>query len=143
MPKGGSTTPTAFVRSAILGNCDSTNLDWRTDHVKDGANKQREKIRLERRRAGLTTLKKQASAIGLSRSSTWAILRAHHKTSGLHAQTISRMLSCKRLPSSVRCVLREYVVEKAQGSYGHIVERRRRFAANFCDLPELARLIEQ
>jgi hypothetical protein len=139
MSKAGSTTPTAFFPSAIIG--DSTSLDWRTEGVKEAANKQRDKIRQigeALRRAGLDTLTKQASAMGLSRSTTWTILRASHKTSGLRAQLIRRMLAREELPSSVRCVLREYVIEKAQGHYGHSVERRRRFTAYFCDMPELA-----
>lgn len=66
------------------------------------------------------------------------ILRADHKCSGLHAGLICRMLARKELPPSVRAVLREYVIEKVQGQYGHNLGCRRRFAKTFRDMPELA-----
>lgn len=90
--------------------------------AKDGANRQRHRIRQigrALRDAGFVTLDEQAYTIGLPRSTTWTILRADHKISGLHAKVISRMLSCDQLPSAVRLVLCEYVIEKAQGHYGH------------------------
>jgi DNA invertase Pin-like site-specific DNA recombinase len=42
---------------------------------------------------GLVTLDEQARALGLSRSTAWAILKANHKSSGLAAGTINQMLS--------------------------------------------------
>lgn len=68
--------------------------------------------------AGLESLDEQAEAIGLSRSTTWSILRGHHKNSGLSTATISRILATKKLPIPVRNKLLEYVEEKAQGLYG-------------------------
>ena len=41
---------------------------------------------------GLVTLSSQSSALGLSRSTTWAILQANHKGSGLSGAIIKRML---------------------------------------------------
>ena len=111
-------------------------------HVgRDGALKQREKIRQIAkvlREGGKASVSELAGALGLSRSTTWALLKADHKTSGLHAKLIGRMLAHKDLPPSVRSVLREYIIEKATGHYGHSSVRRRRFAAYFWDMPELA-----
>ena len=46
---------------------------------------------------GLVTLDEQARALGLSRSTAWAILKANHKSSGLAAGTINQMLSSPAL----------------------------------------------
>jgi hypothetical protein len=43
--------------------------------------------------SGVVTLDEQAKALGLSRSTAWAVLKANHKASGLAASTINRMLS--------------------------------------------------
>jgi DNA invertase Pin-like site-specific DNA recombinase len=51
--------------------------------------------------SGLVTLDEQARALGLSRSTAWAVLKANHKASGLAAATISRMLSSPELPTHV------------------------------------------
>jgi hypothetical protein len=91
----------------------------------------------------LITLSQQASALGLSRSTTWKILQADYKTSGLHAGLIGRMLSQQELPPTVRSLLREYVIEKAQDHYGHKLVRRRRFAVYFWDMPELADFLKR
>jgi hypothetical protein len=42
--------------------------------------------------AGFVTLDQQPEALGLARSTTWTILRASHKGSGLSAAGINRML---------------------------------------------------
>lgn len=68
--------------------------------------------------AGFVSLDEQAEAIGLSRSTTWSILKGLHKNSGLTTNTISRILGTKKLPVPVREKLLEYVDEKAQGLYG-------------------------
>ena len=47
---------------------------------------------------GLVTLDDQARALGLSRSTAWAVLKANHKASGLAAGTINQMLSSQALP---------------------------------------------
>jgi hypothetical protein len=66
------------------------------------------------------------------------VLQADHKTSGLHADLIIRMLSSEALPFAVRCLLREYVIERVRGLYGHNLLCRRRFAGQLWDVPELA-----
>src|SRR5437762_2811307 len=78
---------------------------------------------------GLVTLDQQAQALGLSRSTTWYILRANHKKSGLSAAILNRMLKAPRLPGSVRARVLEYVEEKSAGLYGHNKLQQRRFAA--------------
>ena len=78
---------------------------------------------------GYVTLDAQAFALGLGRSTTWAILRANHKASGLSASVVSRMLGCPHLPHSVRKKLAEYVEEKVAGAYGHSDKQVQRFAA--------------
>ena len=86
--------------------------------------------------AGFRTLDEQARALGLSRSTAWAVLKANHKASGLAAATISRMLSSPELPTHVRATILMYVEEKLAGLYGHNKKQLRLFAARFnpCDL---------
>jgi hypothetical protein len=79
--------------------------------------------------AGFATLDKQAQAIGLGRSTTWTILKGNHKTSGLSATVINRMLAAPQLPPLVRLKILEYIEEKAAGLYGHRKIALRRFAA--------------
>ena len=78
--------------------------------------------------AGFVTLDQQADALGLCRSTTWVILQAEHKNSGLSATVVNRMLGSARLPSPVRAKLIEYVREKMAGCYGHSQAQLRRFA---------------
>ena len=70
-------------------------------------------------RAGYQSLDKQASALGLSRSTTWAVLQANHKSSGLSGSVIKRMLRSRDLPPAARQWIEEYVAEKLAGTYGH------------------------
>jgi hypothetical protein len=79
-------------------------------------------------RSGLITLDQQANALGLSRSTTWTILRGNHKASGLSALIIDRVLSSPNLPSLVRTKILEYVREKTSGLYGHSDRRMRKFS---------------
>jgi hypothetical protein len=79
--------------------------------------------------SGYVTIQQQAKALGLSRSTTWAIWRAEHKASGLSAMLIHRMLHNPRLPSRVRARILEYVDEKSAGLYGHSEAQRMRFIA--------------
>ena len=79
--------------------------------------------------SGLVTLGEQARALGLSRSSAWAVLKANHKTSGLAAGTINQMLSSPALPTPARVTILTYVDEKLAGLYGHNKTQLRRFAA--------------
>jgi len=67
---------------------------------------------------GFVTLDRQAYVLGLSRSTAWTIIRATHKTSGLSATTINRMLATGHLPLKVRLKILEYIAEKMSGAYG-------------------------
>jgi hypothetical protein len=77
--------------------------------------------------ARLMALDEQARALGLCRSTAWAILA--HKTSGLSATIVSRMLSAPELPSVVRRTLLEYVQEKINGAYGHSIKQSQKFSS--------------
>jgi hypothetical protein len=79
--------------------------------------------------SGFRTLDEQANALGLPRSTTWTILRANHKASGLSATVINQMLAAPQLPPLVRTTILEYVEEKTAGLYGHSKMQLRRFAA--------------
>jgi hypothetical protein len=48
--------------------------------------------------AGIDSLDAQASALGLGRSTTWIILKANHKASGLSASIVKRILRSPDLP---------------------------------------------
>jgi len=78
-------------------------------------------------RSGFTTLDEQARVLGLGRSTTWTLLRANHKNSGLSPAVINRMLSAPRLPALVRSKIIEYIEEKSEGFYGHRKLPLRRF----------------
>jgi hypothetical protein len=77
----------------------------------------------------LCTLKEQAGALGLPRSTTWTILRGTHEASGLSASVINRMLSKGDLPSSAKITILEYIDEKMLGLYGDSCLQLRRFAS--------------
>ena len=68
--------------------------------------------------AGYDNLDDQATALGLSRSTTWTIIRGTHKSSGLGAATLNRMLSAPGLHVLVRRKVLEYIAEKSAGRYG-------------------------
>ena len=51
---------------------------------------------------GYDNLDDQAAALGLSRSTTWTIIRGTHKSSGLSAAILNRMLSAPDLHLLVR-----------------------------------------
>ena len=80
---------------------------------------------------GLLTLASQAKALDLSRSTTWAVLQAAHKSSGLSGAIIKRMLASPHLPSAVKDKILQYVHEKSAGLYGHSTRRLRIFDAHF------------
>jgi len=79
--------------------------------------------------AGLVSLDKQAAALGLSRSTAWALLKSSHKGSGLSASTIKRMLNSPALPPRARHVIEDYIERKSTGTYGHREHRLRMFRA--------------
>jgi predicted DNA-binding transcriptional regulator AlpA len=77
--------------------------------------------------AGIVALDDQARVLGLSRSTTWTIMNAAHKTTGISASILDRMLASPNLPQPLRAKIIEYVEEKAAGRYGHSPAQRRRF----------------
>ena len=77
--------------------------------------------------AGYFSLDEQARVLGLCRSTTWVILQANHKSTGLTAVLINRMLQAPELPPAVRVKVLQYAEEKAAGLYGHADRLRRRF----------------
>src|SRR5262249_22194145 len=96
--------------------------------------KARQRIKLQEIRAalvhsGISTLDEQTNVLGLSRSTAWSVVKPNHKSSGLSARTINRMLDSPRLPGLVRQKIFEYAREKIAGLYGHSERRRREFAA--------------
>ena len=70
--------------------------------------------------AGFVALDEQAVALGLLRSTAWAILRRKHKPSGLSAATIKRMLRSTHLPEPARRVIQEYIEQKCAGESGTV-----------------------
>jgi len=78
---------------------------------------------------GHVTLDEQASALGISRSTTWTILTNKHKAPGLTAAVVNQMLMSAELPPLVRTKLFEYIEEKIAGSYGHSPQQVHRFVA--------------
>ena len=66
--------------------------------------------------------------LGLPQSTTWTILKATHKASGLSATIINRMLAAPRLPMMTRVKLLEYIARKSAGLYGGSTSQLQRFA---------------
>ena len=79
--------------------------------------------------AGYQALDEQARLLGLSRSTTWTILKANHKSSGLSAAIINRMLATPQLPLGVKLKIFEYIEEKQAGLYGDNKVGVRRFVS--------------
>ena len=67
---------------------------------------------------GFIGLDAQARALGLSRSTAWTILSGSHKSSGLSARTLNRMLAAPLLGERARAKILEYLAEKRAGHYG-------------------------
>jgi hypothetical protein len=76
---------------------------------------------------GFIGLDAQATALGLSRSTAWTILRGSHKSSGLSARTLNRMLAAPLLGERARAKILEYIAEKRAGHYGTSKLGLRRF----------------
>jgi hypothetical protein len=76
---------------------------------------------------GFLMLDEQSKALGLARSTTWTILRASHKGSGLSAAIIKRMLLSPQLPPLARRKILEYTRDKLAGVYGGSRTQRRKF----------------
>jgi hypothetical protein len=77
--------------------------------------------------SGFMTLDEQSKALGLARSTTWTILRASHKGSGLSAAIIKRMLLSPQLPPLARRKILDYTTDKLAGVYGGSRRRRLKF----------------
>ena len=77
--------------------------------------------------AGFLSLDAKAKILGLGRSTTWTLLNGNHKSSGLSARVIGRILAEPSLPADVRAKVLEYIEEKASGRYGHSARRRKKF----------------
>jgi predicted DNA-binding transcriptional regulator AlpA len=77
--------------------------------------------------AGIVSLDDQTRVLGLSRSTAWTIISGAHKSTGISATLIDRMLASPTLPQPLRAKIIEYVEEKAAGRYGHSRAQRRRF----------------
>jgi len=77
--------------------------------------------------AGFVSLDAKAKILGLGRSTTWTLLNGNHKSSGLSARVIGRILAEPSLPAGVRAKVLEYIEEKASGRYGHSACRRKKF----------------
>ena len=80
------------------------------------------------KRAGIASLDAQAQALGLRRSTAWTILQGRHKTSGLSAKVVLRILGSPSLPPAARDALIAYIDEKNSGAFGHGERERRKFA---------------
>jgi len=89
---------------------------------------------------GLFSLDDRAEALGLTRSTTWTILKSNHKSNGLSAAIINRILAAPRLPPLVRAKTLEYVEEKAAGLYGHSRAQRRKFVSQLSWVEKTFRL---
>jgi hypothetical protein len=77
--------------------------------------------------AGFVSLDSQTVALGLGRSTTWSILRACHKSTGLTGSVIKRILNSAQLPAPARSVIEQYIAQKSAGAYGHDRDQIRRF----------------
>jgi hypothetical protein len=74
--------------------------------------------------AGCDTAAKQATALGVSRPTAWALLN-RDKRAGPSAMIIKRILLSPNLPLAARRKVEEYVEERLAGLYGHSQDRRR------------------
>lgn len=80
--------------------------------------------------SGFLTLDAQARALGLCRSTTWTLLKSNHKSTGISAKIINRILAAPQLPPVVRAKTLEYVDEKVAGCYGHCKKTRCKFVTS-------------
>lgn len=96
--------------------------------------------------SGIVTLDEKAAILGLSRSTTWTILKGDHKASGLSPRIINRILA-QKLPPLVRAKVIEYVEKKTAGCYGHSIVIRRKFVARLSsekiDIALLEKILEK
>jgi hypothetical protein len=97
--------------------------------MKDRQSSKIAELRCVLEQSGYHSLNKQAYVLGLGRSTTWAVLQADHKASGLSGSVIKRMLRSPELPRAARQWIDQYVAEKLAGKYGHSRRRLRVFRA--------------
>ena len=76
--------------------------------------------------AGFDTTAKQAAALGVGRSTAYALLNLD-KRAGHSAIVVKRILSSATLPRRARRKIEEYVEDKIGGRYGHSERRARAF----------------
>jgi len=76
--------------------------------------------------AGCDTTAKQAVALGVGRSTAWALLNLA-KRAGPSAIVVKRILGSPNLPPGVRRKVEEYVEDKICGRYGHSERRAQAF----------------
>ena len=80
--------------------------------------------------AGHTTTAEQAVALGVTRSTAWALLNRTGRV-GPSAIVLKRILSSQNLPQAVRRKVEEYIKEKSAGRYAHDKRRVRLFRDQF------------
>jgi hypothetical protein len=110
----------------------------RLSHLKTKQTEKLVTIRASLVAIGLTSLSAQAQALGLSRSTAWHILNGRHKSSGLSASIIARILSSPTLPKETRNIVQDYIQQKVAGAYGHDRRRVQSFRKRL-NYPEQAR----
>ena len=76
---------------------------------------------------GYDKLDDQAAVLGLSRSTTWTIIKGTHKGSGLTAVILNRMLCAPDLHPLVHRKVLEYIQNRCDGHYGSTRNSRLRF----------------
>jgi predicted DNA-binding transcriptional regulator AlpA len=86
---------------------------------------------------GFVSLSQQAAALGLSRSTTWHLLKGNHKSSGLSATVVRRMLKSPQIPPDAKLIIEDYVQEKLAGAYGHKKSRVRVFRAQLGQIDDM------
>ena len=80
--------------------------------------------------AGYRTTAEQANALGVNRSTAWALLN-RDKRAGPSAVVLKRILSSQNLPQEVRRKVEEYIKETIAGRYAHHKSRVRFFRDQF------------
>ncbi len=68
--------------------------------------------------AGCDTAAKQAAALGVCRSTAWALLNRDNRV-GPSAKVIKRILCSSKLPPAARRKVEEYVDGRVSGLFGH------------------------
>jgi len=79
---------------------------------------------------GHDTAHKQAFALGVSRSTAWALLNGD-KRSGPSITVTMRILASRHLPRSARRKIEEYIEGKIRGAFGNGPQSRQRWARSF------------